>query len=129
MKGMRLTARHSTELITTAVIPRAPVPMAINALIPPAMLDLLSDLSMQHLRIQPSTYGNKAFSFCSRCDFLHMICDTFYVTYPLNLVKLIASVMAHNLWVVTYEKSSKRSYTNFNKAKICNNTDHIQFCL
>ena len=97
MKGMRLTARHSTELITTAVIPRAPVPMAISALIPPAILDLLSVLSMQHLRIQPSTYGNKAFSFCSRCDFLHMICDTFYVTYPLNRIKLIASFTGRNL--------------------------------
>ena len=56
-----LTARHSTELMTTAVIPRAPVAMAISALIPPAILDLLSPLSMQHLRIHPSTYGNKAF--------------------------------------------------------------------
>jgi len=47
--------------MTTAVIPRAPVAMAIMALIPPAMLDLLSFLSIQHIRIHPSTYGNKAF--------------------------------------------------------------------
>ena len=59
-KHLVLTARHSTELITTAVMPRAPVPMAISALMPPAILDLLSFLSMQHIRMHPSTYGNTA---------------------------------------------------------------------
>jgi hypothetical protein len=53
-----IPARASTELMTTAVIPTAPVPIAINVLTPPAMPDFESfPVSKQHPTIAPRMKG------------------------------------------------------------------------